>query len=157
VTEVRGAAESDVPEIAALAAASLPRPWPARLFEQELRLAEARLWVAREGSRTIGYLSARRIADELHILSIAVDPAHRRRGVARSLLDGALGQETARGARSALLEVRASNLGARAFYASTGFVAVGRRPRYYANGEDALLMTKTARGCAAEAATARLE
>jgi ribosomal-protein-alanine N-acetyltransferase len=144
VTEVSSAGQSDVPEIAALAAASLAQPWPARLFEQELRLAEARLWVAREGSRSIGYLSARRIADELHVLSIAVDPAHRRRGVARALLEAVLAEESTRGARSALLEVRASNLEARAFYANSGFVAVGRRPRYYANGEDALLMTRTA-------------
>jgi ribosomal-protein-alanine N-acetyltransferase len=142
VTEVSSADRSDVPEIAALAAASLQTPWSARLFEQELRLTEARLWAAREGSRIIGYLSARRIADELHILSVAVDSAHRRRGVARALLDAALGQETARGAGSALLEVRSSNLEARAFYANSGFVAVGCRPRYHANGEDALLMTR---------------
>jgi ribosomal protein S18 acetylase RimI-like enzyme len=63
--------------------------------------------------------------------------------VARALLDAVLCEETARGAGSALLEVRVSNLVARAFYASTGFVAVGRRPRYYANGEDALLMTRS--------------
>jgi ribosomal-protein-alanine N-acetyltransferase len=143
VIEVSSAARADVLEIASLAAASLPQPWPAGLFEREIQLAEARLSVAREGSLGIGYLSARRIADEVHILSIAVDPAQRRRGVARALLDAVLCEETARGARSALLEVRVSNLAARAFYASTGFVAVGRRPRYYANGEDALLMTRS--------------
>ena len=64
-------------------------------------------------------------------------------GAAWSLLDAVLRDETASGARTALLEVRASNLAARAFYASTGFVAVGQRPRYYANGEDALLMTRS--------------
>jgi ribosomal-protein-alanine N-acetyltransferase len=143
VIEVSSADRVDVLEIATLAAASLPQPWPAGLFEREIQLAEARLSVAREGSLRIGYLSARRIADEVHILSIAVDPAQRRRGVARALLDAVLCEETARGARRALLEVRVSNLAARAFYASTGFVAVGRRPRYYANGEDALLMTRS--------------
>jgi len=143
VIEVSSADRADVLEIATLAAASLPQPWPAGLFERELQLDEARLSVAGEGSLGNGYLSARRIADEVHILSIAVDPAQRRRGVARALLDAVLREETARGARSALLEVRVSNLAARAFYASTGFVAVGRRPRYYANGEDALLMTRS--------------
>lgn len=142
--EVSSADPADIPAIASLAAASLPRPWPVRLFEKELRLAEARLWVAREGARRIGFLAARRVADEVHVLSVAVDPAQRRRGVARALLDAVLRGETASGARTALLEVRASNLAARAFYASTGFVAVGRRPRYYANGEDALLMTRSA-------------
>ena len=139
--EVSNADPSDVPEIASVAASSLPQPWPARVFEKELRLAEARLWVAKEGDRRIGFLVARRVADEVHILSLAVDPAQRRRGAATALLDAALREEMASGARTALLEVRASNVAARAFYASSGFVAVGRRPRYYANGEDAVLMT----------------
>jgi len=126
VTEVSTADGADIAEIARLAAASLPQPWPLRLFEQEFRLPEARLWVAREGARSVGYLAARRIADEVHVLSVAVDPVRRRRGVA-----------------GALLEVRASNLAGRAFYANAGFVAVGSRPRYYADGEDALLMTRS--------------
>jgi len=62
------------------------------------------------------------------------------------LLEAALRNETASGTHAALLEVRVSNHAARAFYASTGFVAVGRRPRYYANGEDALLMTRSTGG-----------
>lgn len=141
--EVSGAERADIPEIAALAAASFSHPWRAGSFEQELGLDEARLWVAREGAERIGYLSARRIADEVHVLSIAVDPPWRRRGVARALLEALLREETARGARSVLLEVRSSNLLARAFYASAGFVAEGRRPRYYPDGEDAVLMTRS--------------
>ena len=141
--EVSSADPADISEIASLAATSLPQPWPARVFEKELRLAEARLWVAKEEARSIGFLAARRVVDEVHVLSVAVASAQRRRGVARSLLDALLRDETASGARTALLEVQASNRAARALYASTGFVAVGQRPRYYANGEDALLMTRS--------------
>jgi ribosomal-protein-alanine N-acetyltransferase len=144
VIEVSSAAPADIPEIAALAAASFPQPWPADVFERELRLAEARLWVAKQGARRVGFLAARRVADEVHVLSLAVDPARRRLGVAGTLLEVALRDEMARGARTALLEVRASNVAARAFYADNGFVAVGRRSRYYADGEDALLMTRPA-------------
>jgi len=140
VIEVASAGRADIPEIAALAAASFSHPWQAGSFEQELGLDEARLWVAREGAERIGYLSARRITDEVHVLSIAVEPPRRRRGVARALLDAVLREEAA---RSALLEVRSSNLSARAFYASAGFVAVGRRSRYYPDGEDAVLMTRS--------------
>ena len=142
--EVSSAGPADIPEIASLAATSLPQAWSPRALEAELRLAEARLWVAKEEARSIGFLAARRIVDEVHVLSVAVDPEQRRRGVARSLLAAVLQDETASGARTALLEVRASNVAACAFYASAGFVAVGRRSRYYANGEDALLMTKDA-------------
>jgi ribosomal-protein-alanine N-acetyltransferase len=143
VIEVSSAERADIPEIAALAAASFSHPWQADFFEQELGLDEARLWVAREGAERIGYLAARRIADEVHVLSIAVDPLWRRRGVARALLDTLLRKETARGARSALLEVRSSNFLAQAFYANAGFLAVGWRPRYYPDGEDAVLMTRS--------------
>ena len=62
--------------------------------------------------------------------------------MARALLGAALREETASGARTALLEVRSSNLAGLAFYANAGFVAVGSRPRYYADGEDAVLMTR---------------
>ena len=141
--EVSSAERTDIPEVAALAAASFSHPWQAGSFEQELGLGQARLWVARKGAEQIGYLSARRIADEVHVLSIAVDPPRRRRGVARALLEAVLREERDRGARSALLEVRSSNLPARTFYASAGFVAVGRRPRYYPDGEDAVLMTRS--------------
>ena len=142
--EVSSAAPADIPGIAALAAASFSKPWPADVFAKELRRAEARLWVAKQGARRVGFLAARRVADEVHVLSLAVDPARRRRGVAGALLEVALRDEMARGARTALLEVRASNRAARAFYAGNGFVAVGRRSRYYADGEDALLMTRSA-------------
>ncbi len=127
MTEISAADRADIAGIATLAAASLPQPWPLRLFEQEFQLPEARLWVAREGVRRVGYLAARRIADEVHVLSVAVDPAQRRRGVARALLGALLRIETASGARTALLEVRPSNLAGRAFYANAGFVAVGQQ------------------------------
>jgi ribosomal-protein-alanine N-acetyltransferase len=143
VIEVSSARRADIPDLAVLAAASLPQPWRAGSFERELRRGDARLWVARDGAQRVGFLAARRIADEVHVLSVAVDPARRRRGVARALLEAVLHDEIASGARDALLEVRASNLAARALYASAGFTVVGRRPRYYADGEDALLMTRS--------------
>jgi hypothetical protein len=55
VIEVSSADPADIPEIVSLAAASLPQPWPTRVFEKELRLAEARLWVAKEEARSIAF------------------------------------------------------------------------------------------------------
>jgi ribosomal-protein-alanine N-acetyltransferase len=78
--------------------------------------------------------------DEVHLLSLAVEREVRRRGMARALLAAALAAERSRGARLAHLEVRAGNGEALAFYASAGFRAVGRRRRYYPDGEDALLL-----------------
>ncbi len=140
--EVEGAAPEEIGRLARLAAASLDEPWGESAFRDELRVAGGRLWVARtpEGAPA-GYLVARRVADELHVLSLAVEPALRRRGVARALVAHALAAEA--GCRVAHLEVRSGNEGAQAFYRALGFVAVGRRPRYYRRREDAILMTRT--------------
>jgi ribosomal-protein-alanine N-acetyltransferase len=79
-------------------------------------------------------------ADEVEILLVAVVPHARRRGVGRALVEALLADA---GARRAHLEVRASNRAAIALYERTGFVAAGVRKRYYADGEDALVMART--------------
>jgi ribosomal-protein-alanine N-acetyltransferase len=81
-------------------------------------------------------------AEEAELLRIAVRPDLRGRGVARALL--AAGEEALRreGARTLLLEVRASNAAARALYAAAGWAEAGLRRGYYRDGEDAVLCTK---------------
>lgn len=87
-----------------------------------------------------GMLLARVTADEAEILTLAVEPRARRQGVATALLQHALTEARTRGARCMLLEVSVENAAARALYDRTGFVEVGRRPRYYADGSDALVL-----------------
>jgi ribosomal-protein-alanine N-acetyltransferase len=90
----------------------------------------------------VGALLAWFVADELHLLHIAVAEAWRRQGVARRLLEEALTQARQRGARIAVLEVRATNIAAKALYASAGFSLARLRPRYYENPvEDGLELT----------------
>jgi ribosomal-protein-alanine N-acetyltransferase len=105
-------------------------------------------WVAEEiGSepKTLaGFIVVGHAADEMEILSLAVAPAHRRRGVARMLLAEAKREGREAGARTIWLEVRSSNENARRFYEATGFSVAGRRPKYYRNpDEDALTLTAT--------------
>lgn len=78
--------------------------------------------------------------DEGHVLDLAVAPAWRRRGVGTDLLRALLAALLARGARAVTLEVRAGNLGAQALYRAAGFTVEGRRPGYYPDGEEALLL-----------------
>ena len=100
--------------------------------------------VARDGDAGIGAIvgmaSARLLGDAAHVIRLVVDPAHRRRGTGRALLDGLVDWAKGAGAPALLLEVRASNVVALALYAAAGFVVDGRRPRYYPDGEDALLL-----------------
>ena len=72
---------------------------------------------------------------------IAVAEGFRRRGIGRKVTEALLQYLSNLGAAYATLEVRESNLPAQSLYKSLGFLAVGRRKRYYEdNGEDALLM-----------------
>jgi ribosomal-protein-alanine N-acetyltransferase len=87
-----------------------------------------------------GMLLARVTADEAEVLTLAVAPPRRRQGIAAALLRAALAGARARGARAMLLEVSVNNAAARTLYAQAGFVEMGRRPRYYADGADALIL-----------------
>jgi [ribosomal protein S18]-alanine N-acetyltransferase len=88
-----------------------------------------------------GFIAARLTGDEIHINNVAVRDMYRRRGMGGALLSAVLTEGARRGARLALLEVRATNLPAQALYTRYGFRAAGRRRNYYADPtEDALVM-----------------
>lgn len=103
----------------------------------------------------VGMASGRRMVDALHVLRLVVDPAHRRHGIGAALLEAlvaAAADDPALGA--VVLEVRADNTAARTLYAAAGFTADGRRPRYYPDGEDALLLRRPLERSLARGATA---
>jgi ribosomal-protein-alanine N-acetyltransferase len=114
-------------------------------LREELARAWSRVWVARgpldEPDAPIGFLLAWHVADELHVLNIATHAALRRRGVARAIMDHALGYARAHKIRVLLLEVRRSNRAAIKLYRGLDFSALGVRAGYYSdNGEDAIEM-----------------
>jgi ribosomal-protein-alanine N-acetyltransferase len=101
------------------------------------------VWSVRstEGAAPAGFLVAWHVADELHVLNVAIAPPMRRRGLARALMDEALAYAAAEHVRIVLLEVRRSNRPAIKLYRAFGFTALGVRPGYYAdNNEDAIEM-----------------
>jgi ribosomal-protein-alanine N-acetyltransferase len=124
-------------------------PWNRISFLGELDCKQACSYSVKssvngEKPQVIAYIFFRIIADELHILRIAVDPNWRGRGVATLLLDKSIKQASAKGARSAFLEVRPSNDSAIGFYRKHRFRLLGKRPNYYSDTrEDALVLTKT--------------
>ena len=83
--------------------------------------------------------------DVAHLNLLAVDPAHRRRGVARSMLRWL--EETALTAGTFMigLELRAGNQAARAFYRALGYREIGEIPGYYQGVESALRMVRDVR------------
>src|SRR5256885_929727 len=91
----------------------------------------------------LGFIAARLVADEVHINNVAVRHTHRRRGLGDELLAAALTEGARKGARSALLEVRLSNVAAQSLYRKHGFRVTGSRRNYYSDPlEDALVMSR---------------
>nr|WP_279308292.1 ribosomal protein S18-alanine N-acetyltransferase [Nodosilinea sp. FACHB-131] len=93
-----------------------------------------------DGSALLGLGCYWAILDEAHITVLAVDPRYQRRGLGKWLLVNLLTDASERALTRATLEVRPSNSRALALYESFGFETLGRRRRYYADGEDALIL-----------------
>jgi len=85
----------------------------------------------RQGRNVIGFAVSRIAADEAEILSVAVAPTHRGRGLSRDLFLTHLGHLAGRGVRTVFLEVEENNHPARKLYERAGFDVAGRRERYY--------------------------
>lgn len=98
------------------------------------------LAAAGDGLQLVGYAGGMIVDGQVQVLKIGTDPAWRRRGIARTLISRVASDARDLGATSCSLEVRASNAGAQAFYESLGMHSIGKRPRYYSDREDAVIM-----------------
>lgn len=133
----------DLPEILAIEQRSFADPWPEEVFHAELRHCWSHCRVLRrtDSRKILGYVVFWSVADEVHLLNIAVDPEERKHHHGRVLMDYMMDYARQHQARFVTLEVRASNKAAVQMYETGGFRQVGVRPGYYANnGEDAIVM-----------------
>lgn len=119
-----------------------PPPWSAAEFSSFL--ADPLCFLLVEGDA--GFLVGRAVAGEAELLTLAVSPDARRRGMGRKLVARFLYQARLRGAEHAFLEVSAENAPAVALYESAGFRSCGRRRGYYQTPEgqriDALVLRR---------------
>ncbi len=145
---------ADVLALAALDRRCYTSPWTPRHFLEALRDRAQRVLVLRDPRRRWdedrgleGYCVVAVAADEVEVHNLAVRPERRRHGLARLLLEVALSWAARRGARTALLEVRAGNAAALGLYRACGFEVVGARRGYYQDPpEDAVLMRREGLG-----------
>jgi [ribosomal protein S18]-alanine N-acetyltransferase len=137
--------EHDLLEVVEIEETSKLSPWGWEAYHMELQCQSTSLMLVARGSADsglIGFIVARDLANEIHINNVAVRPEFRGRGVGRRLLREVLAWGRQRGARQAVLEVRAGNEAAQQLYHRCGFEVIGRRRRYYRSPvEDALLMS----------------
>jgi ribosomal-protein-alanine N-acetyltransferase len=125
----------DAAALAALHARAFAHGWSESDFERLLADKAVVAHVARAAGAPIGFLLSRRAADEAEILTVAVLPAERGRGVARAMLARHLGRLAAFGIARVFLEVDDGNRAALKLYARAGFREVGRRQGYYARAQ----------------------
>ena len=131
--------------------------WSPGLFMAELRRGEHQRCyrVALCDGAVVGFAGMLFIDGDGHLATVAVDTAHRRRGVATTLLAELATRARHEGCTALTLEVRAGNVEALALYRQFGFAPAGVRKGYYSdNGEDALVLW--AEGIDSDAYAARL-
>jgi len=146
---VRAATPDDLDAVVVLELDNLgPDAWSVGLLEEGIagRVPTVHYLVAETDDAVVGHAVTSLAGDIAELQRIAVTPPARRTGVASALLDASV--LLAEGADRMLLEVRADNAGALAFYAANGFVEVDRRPRYYKDGASAVVMRRPlGKGC----------
>lgn len=139
--EVSKMIESDLPQVFALTERLSFLNWNLQQFESELKSSCTYGYIAKKDGVFAGYALYHLIADELELLAIATVPELARQGVATRLYQDSVMELQKLGAQTLFLEVREGNASARAFYERQGAVACGMRPRYYHDGETAILYT----------------
>ncbi len=141
--EIRRLSYPDLPQVIAIERRVFPTPWSLAMFVLELSKQSGICLAAVCDGRLVGYLICSRYDTVWHVMNVAVDSDHQRRGLASALLAELYEQVRDERARFTL-EVRRSNDVAIHLYEREGFRAAGTRRRYYQdNGEDALVMWRT--------------
>jgi ribosomal-protein-alanine N-acetyltransferase len=140
---VRALGYSDLPQVIGIERRAFPTPWSLAMFVLELSKPSGICLAAYRDGRMAGYLICSKYDQAWHLMNIAVDPPHRRQGIAVTMLNRLF--ELAGEDASYTLEVRTSNAPAMALYERFNFKPVGTRKRYYQDtGEDAVIMWRTA-------------
>lgn len=128
------------------AVAAIERTWPTSAgwttaqLRQEAASPDALFFVVEAAGRVVSYALARKALDEAQIVAVGTAPEAARRGHGRAALEALLAAAREAGLKRAALEVSERNEPAKALYASSGFRVVGRRPKFYNDGSDALLL-----------------
>ena len=139
--------EQHIDAVADLEQQCFSAPCSAQGLREYLSMRGQHFLVALEQDRVVGYIGLYTVLDEGVITNVAVNPAHRRKGVATALMVAQMTYCFQSGCTFMTLEARESNEGARGLYESLGFEQVGVRPAFYTNPtEAAVLYTKTLKG-----------
>lgn len=134
---------ADISALAELEKLCFSVPWSEQAFRDELTNDVALFLVAKQEEKTVGYVGAFVVVDEVSITNIAVNPECRKQGIAQKLIAELSNKAKEIGGEKIFLEVRVSNVSAIKLYEKSGFVTVGKRKNFYSNPtEDAFIYRK---------------
>ena len=134
---LRPAVLNDTAELARLHASAFAAAWSAEEIGELLLGPGGFGLVAEDGGEAKGFILCRAVVGEAEVLTLAVEPAARRQGLASALMQSALTLARTVGAEVMFLEVAADNVAGVALYQGLGFERIGLRPGYYAGGGEA--------------------
>lgn len=137
---VRVATDEDIDAVRELEIEAFGFTWDQDVFQRELQRRDCLFTVGELEGQTVAMASLNWILDEVHLISIAVVPSYRGRGLSRQLLGENLAFCQALWLRWMTLEVKWDNPPALALYKCYGFTTAGRRKNYYRDGQDARIM-----------------
>ena len=130
----------DVAAVAELEKECFRDPWSYQMLAETFMTGRFESVLCEENGEVAGYGGAIFGVEAADIANIAVRESYRGKGIGKKLVNALVKKLYARGVRRIFLEVRVSNAAAMALYLRCGFVGVAVRPRYYGDGEDALVM-----------------
>jgi ribosomal-protein-alanine N-acetyltransferase len=131
--KLRGAWSHEADALARVHATAFDHAWSAPEIAQLLD-GPGGFALLVENDAPLAFILCRAVAGEAEILTLAVDPAARRRGLAKALVEAAAGAARMAGAEAMFLEVAHDNVPALALYEATGFARAGLRRGYYDRG-----------------------
>ena len=138
---IREATPNDVSQIEEIEKSSFSTPWSEKWLIEEINKPDDLFWVIEDEKNVLGYAVVGKLGTEAELYNIAVDNAHRGKGIGNALMENLKKELSESGTEAVFLEVRETNSNAISLYEKHGFKSVGRRKNYYREPtEDAILM-----------------
>jgi len=141
--EIRCVDTSDASGVYAVERSCFNDPYPPAFLDSLIETERDRFLVAVDGGKVVGYTVGTVSGTEGHIISVAVDPRNRRRGIGTRLLSSVTRRLVERGVEEIHLEVRKGNRAAISFYERMGFRIFSEITHYYGDGEDAWVLRRS--------------
>ena len=142
---LRTASIQDSPILTALHAEGFANYWDTNAFNNFFAASGTVALIVEEDGQPVGMLVYRSVHEQADIITVAVRPSHRGRGIAKLLMRRAMDEAKALGATQMFLDVEDGNAAASQLYAGLGFTQINRRKLYYRQKDgsytDALVMT----------------